>query len=251
MTAAALPAPDRRRLPFDLIGGWEVGLVLFMVVLYLGGVLINPKFFGQPDALSAILRDTSRFGVMAAGMTFVIVNKDLDLSVGSIYGLVATVFSIAFSSSYFDLGLVPSLIAAVAAGLAVGLVNGLFVTVLRVPSFITTLTTLFIGRGLVLGLTGGKTISYGEKAASQGGWFFSIGETNAWGFNNQIIVFVLVTIVGMFVLAKTRWGYETFATGGNELAATYAGIPTRWVRVRAYFDAFPPRVVGPASSNSC
>ncbi len=122
-----------------------------MVVLYAAGVYINPKFFGQTDAFSAILRDTARFGVMAAGMTFVIINKDLDLSVGSTFGLVATVFSIAFSQSYYDLGIVASLVAAVIAGLAVGLVNGFFVTVLKVPSFITTLTMLFIGRGLVLG----------------------------------------------------------------------------------------------------
>ncbi len=235
MSATSLSAsPARRRLPLELIGGWEVGLLLFMALLYIAGIFINPKFFGQPDAFSAVLRDTARFGVMAAGMTFVIVNKDLDLSVGSTYGLVATVFSIAFSTSYYDLGIVPSLLAAIVAGVAVGLINGIFVTVLRVPSFITTLTMLFIGRGLVLGLTGGKTISYGEKATQNGAWFFSIGETNALGFNNQIIIFILVTIVGMFVLAKTRWGYETYATGGNEMAASYAGIPTRRVRIRGY-----------------
>ncbi len=234
MTAISTAPPLRRRLPLELIGGWEVGLIAFMVLLYAAGIYINPKFFGQTDAFSAILRDTARFGVMAAGMTFVIINKDLDLSVGSTFGLVATVFSIAFSQSYYDLGVVPSLIAAVIAGLAVGLVNGFFVTVLRVPSFITTLTMLFIGRGLVLGLTGGKTISYSEKAKAAGGWFFQIGETNSFGFNNQILIFILVTLVGMIVLAKTRWGYETYATGGNELAATYAGIPTRRVRMRGY-----------------
>ncbi len=234
MTAISTAPPLRRRLPFELIGGWEVGLLAFMVLLYAAGVFINPKFFGQTDAFSAILRDTARFGVMAAGMTFVIVNKDLDLSVGSTFGLVATIFSIAFSKSYYDLGIVASLGAAILTGLAVGLVNGVFVTVLRVPAFITTLTMLFIGRGRVLGLTGGKTISYSEKAASDGAWFFSIGETNALGFNNQILIFILVTVVGMFALAKTRWGYETYATGGNELAATYAGIPTRRVRMRGY-----------------
>jgi ribose transport system permease protein len=232
MTSTAL-VPPRRRLPLELIGGWEVGLLIFMVLLYIAGVFINPKFFGQTDAISAILRDTARYGVMAAGMTFVIVNKDLDLSVGSTFGLVATVFSLAFSTSYYDLGIVPSLVAAIAVGLAVGLINGYFVTYLRVPSFITTLTMLFIGRGFVLGLTGGKTVSYSEKAATAP-WFFQIGETNAFGFNNQILIFALVTFVGMFVLAKTRWGYETYATGGNELAATYSGIPTNRVRMRAY-----------------
>ena len=57
--------------------------------------------------------------------------------------------------------------------------------------------------------------------------FFQLGETNVLGFNNQIAIFVVVAVVGAYVLAKTRWGYETFATGGNEQAAIYAGIPTR------------------------
>jgi ribose transport system permease protein len=166
-------------------------------------------------------------------MTFVIINKDLDLSVGSLYGLTAVVFSVAFSPSYFDAGLVPAIGWALAIGLLVGLINGILVTVLRVPAFIATLTILFIGRGFVLGLSGGKTISFIQKAKDFPS-FFVIGENNAWGFNNQVYVFLAFAIVGMFLLAKTRMGYQTFATGGNELAATYAGIPTRWVRMRAY-----------------
>jgi ribose transport system permease protein len=229
----AVPATERRRLPFQLIGGWEVGLIIFMVILYLIGAYLNPKFFGSTAALSSVLRDAARYGVMAVGMTFVIINKDLDLSVGSLYGLTAVVFSVAFSPSYFDAGLVPAIGWALAIGLLVGLINGILVTVLRVPAFIATLTILFIGRGFVLGLSGGKTISFIQKAKDFPS-FFVIGENNAWGFNNQVYVFLAFAIVGMFLLAKTRMGYQTFATGGNELAATYAGIPTRWVRMRAY-----------------
>jgi ribose transport system permease protein len=229
----AVSATERRRLPFQLIGGWEVGLIIFMVILYLIGAYLNPKFFGSTAALSSVLRDAARYGVMAVGMTFVIINKDLDLSVGSLYGLTAVVFSVAFSPSYFDAGLVPAIGWALAIGLLVGLINGILVTVLRVPAFIATLTILFIGRGFVLGLSGGKTISFIQKAKDFPS-FFVIGENNAWGFNNQVYVFLAFAIVGMFLLAKTRMGYQTFATGGNELAATYAGIPTRWVRMRAY-----------------
>src|SRR5690606_35922919 len=65
-------------------------------------------------------------------------------------------------------------------------------------------------------------------------WFFALGQTNALGFNNQILIFLGFAIVGALVLARTRWGYETFATGGNEMAAGYAGIRTNWVRMRAY-----------------
>jgi ribose/xylose/arabinose/galactoside ABC-type transport system permease subunit len=68
-----------------------------MALLYLGGSFVNPHFFGSIYAFHALLRDTARYAVMAVGMTFVIVNKDLDLSVGSTFGLISVVFSMAFA----------------------------------------------------------------------------------------------------------------------------------------------------------
>lgn len=240
----ATPVVPRRRLPIELFGGWEVGLIIFMIVLYLIGVYINPRFFGGAEALSSVLRDAARYGVMAVGMTFVIVNKDLDLSVGSLYGVTAVVFSVAFSKSYFDAGIISAVGWSVLVGLLIGLINGSLVTVLRVPAFIATLTMLFIGRGFVTGLSGGKTISYIDKAKDYPG-FFWIGENNSWGFNNQIYLFIIFAVVGALLLAKTRIGYQTFATGGNELAATYSGISTSWVRMRAYLmSAFCATVGG-------
>ena len=230
---SAAPARDAFRLPLQLIGGWEVGILLFMLVLYGIGIWINPDFFGTTDAFSAVLRDTARFGVMAVGMSFVIVNKELDLSVGSTLGLVATVFSLLYDPYHADTSVGWAIFGGVVTGLAVGLINGLLVTRLNVPAFIATLTMLFIGRGLILGLTAGNTIGFDQKAAHDG-WFFGIAETNAMGFNSQIIVFGVVLIVGMILLAKTRVGYETQAVGGNAQASAYAGIPARWVRMRSY-----------------
>jgi len=221
------------RRPSQLIGGWEVGLLIMMALLYIVGAFINPKFFVSPDALQALLRDTARYAVMAVGMTFVIANKDLDLSVGSTNGLIGVAFAFIFDPNHYDLGVVPAILVCLALGTLIGLINGVLVTVLRVPSFIATLTMLFIGRGFVLGLTSGQSILYPAKAADYR-WFFQLGEFNTWGFNNQIPISLAVVALGAVVLAKTRWGYETFATGGNEQAAIYAGIPTQWVRVRAY-----------------
>ena len=221
------------RSPSQLIGGWEVGLLVLLGLLYVGGTLLNPAFFGSTEAFHALLRDTARYGVMAVGMTFVIVNKDLDLSVGSTYGLVAVAFARIMAPSILDGDIITAVVFCLILGAAIGLINGVLVTILRVPAFIATLTMLFIGRGFVLGLTGGQAIYYPGKA-QQFPLFFSLGETNALGFNNQIPIALAVIVIGAYVLAKTRWGYETFATGGNEQAAVYAGIPTRWVRIRAY-----------------
>jgi len=221
------------RAPSQLAGGWEAGLLALLVLLYLGGAFVNPAFFGSTEAFRALLRDTSRVGIIAAGMTFVIVNKDLDLSVGSTYGLVAVVFARLFAPGFLDLGIVPSVVLCLLLGTLIGLTNGVLVTVLKVPAFIATLTILFIGRGFVLALTHGQAIYYPAKAAGHP-LFFRLGERNALDFNNQIMIFAAVAVIGAYVLAKTRWGYETFATGGNAQAAAYAGIHTNWVRIRAY-----------------
>ncbi len=221
------------RMPLQMIGGWEVGLLGLMALLYIGGALLNPSFFGTSDALQALLRDSARFGVMAVGMTFVIANKDLDLSVGSTLGVIGVTFSFVFDPAHYDMGVMPAIAICLVFGTAIGLLNGVLVTFLKVPAFIATLTMLLIGRGVVLGMTGGRSILYPIKAREHE-WFFQLGEFNAWGFNNQIIIVLIVVGIGAWVLAKTRWGYETLATGGNEQAAQYAGIPTNWVRIRAY-----------------
>ena len=244
MTAIAAPANSVRRPPAELFGGWEIGLIALLMLLYLGGLYVNPSFFGSSDAFHALLRDASRIAVMAVGMTFVIVNKDLDLSVGSTTGLVSVVFSQAFSSAFYDLGPIPAIMICLVLGTVIGLINGVLVTFLRVPAFIATLTMLFIGRGIILGLTGGQSILYSAKAADYT-WFFQLGETNALGFNNQIPIALVIIGIGAYVLAKTRWGYETFATGGNEQAAVYAGIPTNLVRIRGFlFSSLGATIAG-------
>ena len=75
-----------------------------MAMLYSGGLYLNPAFFGSTDALFSVLRDASRYGVMAIGMTFVSSTSELDLSVGSTFGLTATIFGMLFAPTYFDLG---------------------------------------------------------------------------------------------------------------------------------------------------
>jgi ribose transport system permease protein len=237
MSAHASPLPTVRvRLPMQLVGGWEFGILVFMALLYAVGVYINPDFFGTTDAFSAVLRDTARFGVMAVGMSFVIVNKELDLSVGSTLGLVATTFAIFYDPHHFNWSAEWAAVGAIVVGMLMGLINGLLVTRLNVPAFIATLTMLFIGRGMVLGVTGGKTIAFDQKAVADK-WFFGLAETNGFGFNSQILIFAIVAALGVLLLAKTRTGYQTYAVGGNAQASGYAGIPTRFVRMRSFMLA--------------
>ena len=115
------------------------------------------------------LRDASRFGVMAVGMSFVIINRDLDLSVGSTLGLVAVVFALAVTPGFYELSPWLATLICLVVGTVVGLINGVLVTYLGVPAFIATLTMLFIGRGLVLGLTGGHQVAVAGLLWSEGG----------------------------------------------------------------------------------
>src|SRR5690606_31608451 len=119
------------------------------------------------------------------------------------------------NDSNWGLGIGGAIVACLALGTTIGLINGTLVTFLRVPAFIATLTMLLIGRGFILGLTGGRSILYPLKAREHE-WFFALGETNALGFNNQILIALIVVAAGAVVLSSTRWGYETLATGGNE-----------------------------------
>jgi ribose transport system permease protein len=216
----------------DLFGGWEVAVIVVMLLLYAAGTLINPAFFGSSNALLAVLRDAARFGVIAVGMSFVIVQRDLDLSVGSTVGLVAVLFSLFYAPAGADQPAWFAAGAAIIAGLLIGLTNGLLVTKLKVPAFIATLAMLFIGRGLVLGLTGGQEISYPGKAG--GDPFFWLGQTGIGGINNQVLVFLMVAVIGALLLGRTVWGYETYATGGNAEAAERSGTNTDRVRIRGF-----------------
>src|SRR5579862_2841216 len=121
MSAVAIDTPpaEAGRETSLIFGGWEIGLLVIMALLYAGGLYLNPAFFGSTDALFSVLRDASRYGVLAIGMTFVIVNKELDLSVGSTFGLTAAIFGVVFAPTYFDMGIWTAVVWCLVMGLAV------------------------------------------------------------------------------------------------------------------------------------
>ena len=228
--------PARRRSPAELVGGWEAGLLaLHGRCSTWSGVYINPGFFGSTDALSAVLRDTARFGVMAVGMTFVIVNKDLDLSVGSTLGLVAVVFSILFAPLAISISArLPAALVCCRRRLASGFINGLLVDVLRVPAFIATLTMLFIGRGFVARPDRRQDDSSIEPRRRRT-HVLRHRRDQRLGLQQPDL-----HLPGLRRLRRVPARQD--ADGLPDLRhrrqragrATYAGIPTRWVRMRAY-----------------
>lgn len=209
--------------------GILLGLFLMLIIFS----VINPRFFSMNNAIN-IIRQVSLNGIMACGMTCVIVCGGIDLSIGSIYAL-----SGMMTGHFMLQGMNP--LAAVAVGLFIGIlfgmINGLVVTKLLVPPMIATLGTQFAGRGLAMVLTDGgivnlKTIVSSRKDIAR---FLEIGSGKILNtFPNMALLFILVVVVMYAVYQKTLLGFHMRAVGGNESAARVSGINSHRVIVSSY-----------------
>ena len=189
-----------------------IGLILLIVVIS----IMNSAFLDLSNLLN-LLRQVSINGLIAFGMTFVILTGGIDLSVGSILAL-----SSAFTAILITSGLDPivALIVGVLGGFLLGVFNGILVTFGSMAPFIATLATMTIFRGLTLVVTDGNPItSLGDSYMFQlfgKGYFFGIPVPAV----TMIIVFIVLAII----LQKTTFGRHTYAIGGNEIASKISGI---------------------------
>lgn len=199
-----------------------VGLTLLVVVI----TIMNQQFL-SPDNLLNLLRQVSINGLIAFGMTFVILTGGIDLSVGSILA-----FSSAMTALIITSGIDPmfAMLLGCVVGLLAGAVNGLLVTAGGMAPFIVTLATMTIYRGATLVVTDGNPITgLGDSLMFQlfgKGYFFGIPVPAV----TMIITFVILYII----LNKTVFGRETYAIGGNETAAALSGIKVNRRKIMIY-----------------
>ncbi|MFN8457321.1 MAG: ABC transporter permease [Anaerolineae bacterium] len=198
------------------------GALVALMVLVIFGSLRYEGFLGAYN-ISEFLRYNSMFGLIALGMTFVIMTGGIDLSVGAVAAM-ASVLA-ALLSPY---GLFPTLLASVLAGILVGLFNGWVIAKLSIPPFITTLATLLAGRGMALILA--KNASVGVDGGSG---FIEIGR-NAFGIPIPVIILVVAYIIGSVILNYTRFGRHVLALGGNEEAARLMGLSNDRIKLTVY-----------------
>ena len=179
--------------------------------------------FASLESITAILTVAAELGIIAVGVTFLMISGEFDISVGSVLLLSTYVFTtIANRGVATQLAFLVTMLVCT----MVGALNGLITLKLQIPSFITTLGSMMFWRGLVIFLTGGFSLTYqGSLSFIQflGGNPFSM-------FRNSVIWFVLLTIVFHFVLTRTRYGNWVYATGGNAEAARNVGVPV--IRVK-------------------
>lgn len=202
------------------------GLILILVVITLSFTSIQPAFLSL-DNVIGILYQVSLVGTMAVCSTFVIITGGIDLSVGPILAMAGlyTVFTLAGNGQL----LIPALLVGLFAGLVCGLLNGLSVSVLRLPPIIVTLATMSIFRGVAL-LTGGSTLHVvtGPDA------FLFIGQGKIVGLPFPIFIFAAVALVMVFLQTRTRFGLNVYAVGENEEAARLCGLPIIRTRLLVY-----------------
>jgi ribose/xylose/arabinose/galactoside ABC-type transport system permease subunit len=190
------------------------GALIALVVLVVFGTLRYGENFATGFNLSSFTGDTAKYGLVALGMTFVIMTGGIDLSVGSVVALGGVV-----AIKVSEHGLLPGLLAGTAAGAAVGAVNGLLITRLRLQPFIVTLATLLAVRGLALTLAGTRA------AVAAPGDFQQLGSWSLLGLPVAAWAMLLAFLVGAAMLNYTAWGRRVLAIGGNVDAARLMGLP--------------------------
>jgi len=219
----ALEAGEKR---FTLVSVLDQIPLTALVLLCLGMALLSDRFL-SPVNLSNILLQASVMAIVAMGMTYVIISGGFDLSVGSIVALSGCVSAWVMLETNVPLGIA----AGIAAGAAVGYVNGIIVSHLKVNTFIATLGTMVIVRGVVLLITDGRPI-VGEDGLPE--IFLELGSGRFLGIHYLIWVPVILFIIFNWLLHFTAYGRRLFATGGNTEAAFLAGIQVKRVVTSAY-----------------
>jgi ribose transport system permease protein len=192
------------------------GLFAALVLLVVISSLTSPHFL-NPINLLNVLRQVALYGILGVGMTFVILTRGIDLSVGSIVAFAGVLGATLMESGVSIWLMVP---ACLAAGIVMGAVNGFGVSYWRIPAFIMTLGTMVMIRGFGLMLADGGTVNPGEAAEK----FFWLGGGYAMGIPTPIYVFAVVCVLAGVILTYTPFGRAVFAVGSNEEAARLSGI---------------------------
>ncbi len=217
-----------------LLRAREAGVFLALLVI---GVFLSFATDGFLTSINLLNvgRQISLLGIMAVGMTFVLVSGEVDLSVGSTYALSGLATGMLIVAGW---SLVPAVAAGVLIGALVGLVNGLLSTVGRLPSLIATLGMLSIVRGAALILTAGQPVTVDVHHGAQPETldrFFFMGQGYLFGtIPMQLVFFAALALIGGAVLSYTNFGFRVFAVGGSAKAARVAGISVNAVKIWAF-----------------
>jgi ribose transport system permease protein len=202
-------------------------VTIAVVLISLFMTLISDAFSRYENWFN-ITRNFAFIGIMALGQTCVIITAGIDLSVGSVMGLVGIVTGMTLAAGYpMWMGIAAGLVTA----LVVGAVNGSLISYLRLSPFVVTLGMLSIARSLALVVSNNKMFyEFGPDEEA----FLWLGGGQILGIANPVLILIVLTAIFAFVLNFTQWGRHVYAIGGNEQAARLTGIPVDLVKVQVY-----------------
>ncbi|MEO6143696.1 MAG: ABC transporter permease [Dermatophilaceae bacterium] len=207
----------------------NLGLVAVLIVLYAIGAWSRPDIFLHADRLwtneLTVLTLASSVGVIAIGMTFVIISGGIDLSVGALLAL-ASVWSSTVATQQYGVGVI--VFVALLVGATTGLVNGVLIAYGRLAPFIATLAMMVAARGLAQKISGKTT----QVVKVEG--ITNIAQNKFLGIPWLVLIFAAVAAIAWVLLNRTTFGRRTAAIGGNEEAARLAGISVRRTQVLIY-----------------
>lgn len=210
------------------IGGLlaKQGILIAFVIFMIGFTIANERFLA-PENVMGVVRSSAILGVMALGVTFVVISGNLDLSVGSMMSF----STIVVLDLHDKIGPALAIPAMFAMTLCLGAFIGFLVGYLKLNSLIVTLGMLSAIHGLTLTYSGGKNMDIADK---DGTWFAVFGQGSVLGIPVPILIFGLLAAVLGMVLGKTPFGRKVYAVGGNGVAATFSGIR----RARVVFTCY-------------
>lgn len=197
------------------------GSLIIMVMFF---SLTSQYFFSVTNFITIALQ-TAVVGIIAIGMTFVIITGGIDLSVGSIVAFSGVITGMALKTG---MPMVIAIIIGLLTGTLCGLINGVLISKANLPPFISTLGLMMMGRGLVLAITNGIPVSGLSDS------YAGISGGSVMGIPNPVIFLIILAVIFSFILKKTIIGKYTYAVGSNEDASKLSGINVSKVKCFVY-----------------
>jgi ribose transport system permease protein len=238
--AITLRPPLRFRFKLGMTSPWLRAVLALAFVLGLGAVFNAGGSFFRWGTHRDMLRQIAVPGILACGMTLVIITAGIDLAVGSVLGLTSVLFSLLAIQKQLSPWLAIPLV--LAAGTTLGATSGALVSRFRLQPFIATLAMMVFARGLAKTVSGGQKISRAIQAAD-GSYttldlpsVYDLIDRKILGENVAVVTLILAgcAVACWLILSRLRLGRYLYAAGGNEEAARLSGVPVGWIKVFAY-----------------
>src|SRR4051812_6185277 len=233
-TAVPTPHPDERlvsvgpltrMLTRPDIGAFLGAIAVFFAFSYFArGV----NWIGDPAIAAGWTDQAAQYGIVAVPVALLMIGGEFDLSAGVMIG--SSGLLLGYLATHAHMNIWPAILIVLLFGVAVGFVNGLTVVRTRLPSFIVTLATFFILQGVnaagTLKLTGTTAIQDVDTASGfDSARTFFAGDLTRWDFKVKVLWWIALTVIGAWMLAKTRFGNWIYSAGGESTSARNVGVP--------------------------